>query len=354
MTHRIAMLGFGVVGQGFVEILLRKKQLLQEKFLLDTKVVAVSDIRKGSIYNPNGLKLDVLLSTVVETGSLESYPDEPGLIRHFDSFETIVNTNADTIIEATYTDVKTGQPAIDHCKVAFTHGKHVIMTNKGPVALAYEELISLAEKNDVRWGFEGSVMSGTPTLMMPNVSLAGNEIIEIKGILNGTTNYILTKMESGISYEDALVEAQRLGYAEADPTSDVEGYDGLYKILILSKVVMGQSLKGEEILRKGISHLTIEDIEEARMENKRWKLIAKVKKDGEEIIASVMPEKLPLDDPLANIAGATNAITYTCDLSGPITVIGAGAGKVETGYALLIDLLNIHRAQVKKVTSLVM
>jgi len=343
MAHRIAMLGFGVVGQGFVEILIRKGKMLQEKYQLDTKIVAVSDIKKGALYHPNGLDLEKLLTIVSETGSLEGYPEEPGLIRNLDSFETITNTNAHTIIEATYTDVKTGQPAINHCRYAFEHQKNVIMTNKGPVALAYEELISLAERNGVRWGFEGSVMSGSPTLTMPNVSLAGNEITEIKGILNGTTNYILTQMEKGVSYEDALKEAQALGYAEADPTSDVEGYDSLYKILILTKVVMGLPLTWESIDRQGIPHITLEDIEQARRENKRWKLVAKVKANGKEVIASVKPEKLPINDPLANISGANNAITYECDLLGPVTVVGAGAGKIETGYSLLIDLLNIHR-----------
>jgi homoserine dehydrogenase len=188
-------------------------------------------------------------------------------------------------------------------------------------------------------------MSGTPTLRMPLTSLAGNDISEIKGILNGTTNYILTKMEEGLSYETALKEAQQLGYAEADPTSDVEGYDAMYKVVILANVIMNIPLTKEDVVRKGISHLTPDDIQHAKAEGKRWKLLARAKKEGDHVIASVGAETIPLTDPLAGVSGATNAITYYCDLAGPITIVGAGAGRTETGFSLLIDLINISRDQ---------
>ena len=345
MKHRIAILGFGVVGQGFAEIIQNKRQQLEEQFGLEATIVAVSDMMKGSLYHPEGLSIEALLKVVKETGKIEAYPEQQGLIRGLNSFETIKNSNADTIVEVTFTDVKTGQPAIDHCKCAFEHGRNVIMSNKGPVALAYPELSALAEKHHVQWGYEGSVMSGTPALRMPITSLAGNDITEIQGILNGTTNYMLTRMEEGSSYEEALKEAQSLGYAEADPTSDVEGFDALYKIVILSNVVLNHPLKITDVKRKGISHLTKEHIDKAKLEGKTWKLIAKLRKIDGKIIASVQPEMISLDHPLANISGATNAITYTCDLAGPITLIGAGAGKVETGFSILIDLINIHRTR---------
>ncbi len=346
MNHRIALLGFGVVGQGFADILLNKRQVLQEQFGLDATIVAVSDMMKGSLYHPDGLSIEELLRAVKETGNFDTYPEVEGLVRGLDSFETIKQSDAHTIVEVTFTDVKTGQPAIDHCKCAFEHGKNVIMSNKGPVALAYSVLRSLAEEKNVRWGFEGSVMSGTPALRMPVTSLAGNDISEIQGILNGTTNYMLTRMEEGLSYEEALKEAQKLGYAEADPTSDVEGFDALYKIVILANVILNHPLQIDEVERQGISTLTCEDIEEAKTQGKRWKLIAKLRKDRDEkIVASVKPEMVSLDHPLASISGATNAISYNCDLAGPITLIGAGAGKVETGFSILIDLINIHRKQ---------
>jgi homoserine dehydrogenase len=345
MKHRIALLGFGTVGQGFAEIILQKRKQLLSEFGADFSIVAISDLIKGSIYHPDGLSIERALKAINESGDLNGYPEQENLVRGLDSFQTIADTNADTIVEVTYTDIKTGQPAIDHCKYAFEHGKHVIMSNKGPVALAYKGLKQLADKNGVRLGFEGSVMSGTPALRMPATSLAGNSITEIKGILNGTTNYMLTQMEEGLSFEESLQKAQEHGYAEADPTSDVEGFDALYKIVILANAVMGHSLKTSEVKRKGISHLTKEDIAKAKSEGKRWKLIAKIQMEEGGYKASVLPEKLSLKDPLAGVTGAANAVTFFCDLAGPITLIGAGAGKKETGFSILIDLLNIHRNQ---------
>ena len=344
MVHKLAFIGFGVVGQGLAEILIEKKEALKQGEGFEAEIVAISDLMKGSIYQPNGLNIELVLKTLKETGNLENYPETGGLIKGWDSLTTIRESNADTIIEVSYTDVKTGQPAIDHCKTAFINGKNVVMTNKGPVALAYKELSEIADHHGVSWGFEGTVMSGTPALRMPVATLAGNDITEIRGILNGTTNYILTKMETeGVSYEAALMEAQALGYAEADPTSDVEGYDARYKIVILSNYVMKIPLTVEEVSCKGISSITLEDIEEAKKEGKRWKLIAKARKKEGGVVASIGPEKVDLTDSLAAVSGATNAITYETDLLGTVTLSGAGAGKVETGFSLLIDLITIAR-----------
>ncbi len=346
MTQKLAFIGFGVVGQGLAEILRDKAEQLHEKWGFAAKVVAISDPIKGALYHPDGLDISTVLDVIKQTGRLDDYPDTFGLIRGWNSLQTIRESNADTIVEVTFTDVKTGQPAIDHCRAAFTSGKNVVMSNKGPVALAYEELSALAKENGVRWGFEGTVMSGTPSLRMPLVSLAGNDIREIRGIFNGTTNFILTQMEAGMTYEDALRLAQQLGYAEADPTNDVEGYDARYKVVILAKTIMNVPLTTEQVACEGISHLTRDDIESAKDQGKRWKLIGRVQKQGTGAVAKVSPELLPLTDPLAGVAGAVNAITYDCDLLGPITLIGAGAGKTETGFSLLIDLINIDRGHI--------
>ena len=344
MRQKLAFIGFGVVGQGLAEILRDKQAFLQKEEDFEVEIVAISDLMKGSIYHPDGLDIDKVLKVLRETGNVENYPDIKGLVKGWDSLRTITDSNADTIVEVSYTNVKTGQPAINHCKAAFESGKNVVMTNKGPIALAYKQLSDLAEKHGVSWGFEGTVMSGTPALRMPKLTLAGNEITEVRGILNGTTNFILTKMEEeGVTYEDALKQAQEFGYAEADPTSDVEGYDARYKIVILANYVMNAPLKVEEVACTGISGITLADIHEAKTEGKRWKLLAKAYKEGGKITASIAPEKLEMTDPLAAISGATNAISYECDLLGTVTLSGAGAGKVETGFSLLIDLININR-----------
>ncbi|WP_413377397.1 homoserine dehydrogenase [Alkalihalobacillus sp. 1P02AB] len=348
MVHKLAFIGFGVVGQGLAEILRDKKEILLKQEQFNARLVAISDFKKGALYHPEGLDIKKVLEVVEQTGSLDAYPETTGLIRGWDSLKTIKESNADTIIEVSYTNVETGQPAISHCEAAFESGKNVVMTNKGPVALAYQELTALAEKHRVQWGFEGTVLSGTPALRMPEMTLAGNEITEIRGILNGTTNFILTQMEhKGMSYEDALVQAQQLGYAEADPTSDVEGYDARYKIVILANHVMNTPLTVADVSCNGITEITPEMIEEAKQEGKRWKLIATVKKEKGAVVAKVGPEKVLLSDPLAAINGAVNAIAYQCDLLGTVTLSGAGAGKVETGFSLLIDLIHIERQRQK-------
>ncbi|KYG29420.1 homoserine dehydrogenase [Alkalihalobacillus trypoxylicola] len=346
MTHKLALIGFGVVGQGLAKILLEKKESLKSNEGFEASIVAISDVQKGSLYHSKGLNIEKALQAIEDSGHLDSYSDEPGLIRGWDSLQTIKDCNADTIVEVSYTNVKTGQPAILHCEVAFNNGKNVVMTNKGPVALAYQKLSQLAKSNQVQWGFEGTVMSGTPTLRLPDVGLKGNKISEIRGILNGTTNYILTQMESEqISYESALKEAQNLGYAEADPSSDVEGLDARYKAVILANHLMGGELKVEEVECAGITSISSEMIEEAKKEGKRWKLLANVREEAGLILAKVGPEKLSITDPLAGVSGATNAVTFECDLLGPVTIMGAGAGQTETACSLLIDLIHMSKAQ---------
>ena len=340
MKYKIAFIGFGVVGQGLTEILIEKKQMLKKRYDFDFSIVAISDIMKGSVYDENGLNMNEILDLVKKGKKIDEYPQG---VKGMDSIETIKETNANVIVEVTYTDVKTGEPALTHIKTALEHKKHVISTNKGPVVKEANKLLELAEQHKVHYGFEGVVLAGTPALNLAQYTLAGNRISGFKGILNGTTNYILTQMEKGMSYDKALKKAQDLGYAEADPTGDVEGLDALGKVVILSNVVLGKNISWEDVKRKGITDISIEDIKKAKDEGKRWKLIGKaeIKKDGS-FVSEVSPEKLPLDDPLAGVMEATNALTYFTDELGPVTIVGPGAGKRETGFSLLIDLLNIN------------
>jgi len=345
MSYKLAFIGFGTVGQGLAEILRDKAGQLEADYGFKAGVVAVSDSLKGAVYHPEGLDVAALLTAVRETGSLAAYPGGPGLVRDWDSLTTIRNSGADVVVEAAWTDLHTGQPAISHIGAAFEAGMHVVTSNKGPAALAYRELKALADTRGKRWGIEGTVMSGTPALRLGHTDLAGCHIAEIRGILNGTTNFILTQMETGASYTAALAEAQRLGYAEADPTSDVEGHDALGKLLILAAVVMNTPLSKDQVACQGITGLTPDDIARARGEGKRWKLIARLRRAANGLEASVGPQAIPYVDPLASVSGATNAITYVTDLLGEVTLVGPGAGRQATGFALLADLLDIHRAQ---------
>ncbi len=340
MKHKLALIGFGTVGQGLCEILISKSERLQANYGFEWEVVAVSDMLKGSVYSPDGLNVKKLLSLAESGTSLEQY--DGAAEKGWDALKTIRESNADIVCEMAYTDIKTGQPSTDHCRAAFETGKHVVTSNKGPAALFYRELSELARKNGVRFMIEGTVMSGTPVLNLARNTLAGNEITAIRGILNGTTNFILTNMEAGRAYDDVLAEAQKLGYAEADPTADVGGFDALAKVTILANVLMGENVKPDDIPCEGITQITLDDIEKAKSEGKRWKLIGELKKEGGKFSASVAPMMIDLSHPLAGVMGAVNAVTFTTDLMGDVTVNGPGAGRTETGYSILIDILEIH------------
>jgi homoserine dehydrogenase len=336
MKHRIALVGFGTVGQGLAEILLEKREELQTRYDYEFDIVGISDIAWGTAYNPDGLDITVMLAAAKEKKKFSRD------LKDWDALTMIKESNATVVCELAFTDLKTGEPAISHCKAAFETGKHIVTSNKGPAALAYRELRDMAAKKGVRFMIEGTVMSGTPVLNLTEGPLAGCQIKAARGILNGTTNYILTQMEGGMSYEDALKKAQELGYAEADPSGDVEGYDARGKVTILANVVMNTSLKIEYVSCKGITQITLEDIDKAKKAGSRWKLIGSVKKEGDKITAAVAPEMLPQSHPLAGVMGAANAITFTTGLLGEVSVVGPGAGRTETGFSILTDLLRIH------------
>ncbi len=342
MIYNLAFIGFGTVGQGLAEILLDSEEELYEDYGFKFKVVAISDTLKGSVYHPNGIDLRKTLEMVRDGHSLNDYPE--AATTGWDSLKTITESNADIIIEVSWTDLKTGEPALTHVKTALQAGKHVVLTNKGPIALAVNELEQLARENRVELRYEGTVLSGTPAINLGRYNLAGSKITMFQGIVNGTTNYILTEMEKGLSYEEALKQAQELGYAEADPTGDVEGWDAVGKVVILANVLMDQQITKDDVEREGITKITREDLKSALEQGKRWKLIAsaKVNEDGS-VTASVKPEMIPLDHPLASVSGSTNALTFHTKYVGQVTIVGPGAGKLPTGFALLTDILDIHR-----------
>lgn len=331
----IAFIGFGTVGQGLAKMLNEKKAHLKSIYGFEYKVVGIVDLVKGSVYSPDGIDLGKILSICEKKGKIGE--------EKISSIELIKKDCVDVIIEVTPTNLNDGEPGMSHMKEAFKNGKHVVTTNKGPIALAYKELKKIADKNDAFLKFEGTVLSGTPAINLATMDLAGVSIKSIEGILNGTTNYILTEIEKGKSYEEVLKKAQNLGYAEADPTADVEGYDALAKIVILAKTVMNGDINIKDVPREGITEIKKEKVESAIKNGKKMKLIARAWREGNKIMAKVSPEEISTEHPLANVNGVLNAITFTTGVAGEITIIGPGAGGSSAGYALLTDLLSIHR-----------
>ncbi len=335
---RLLFVGFGTVAQGLSELLIEKKDELQKEYGLEWSVTGIVDMLKGSAYNPDGIDLEEIMKLVSDGDSISDY-SKGGCA--WNALEMISNCDADVMLELTYTDIKSGQPATDHIRAALARGMHVTTTNKGPLALFSNELVDLADSNHVQFLFEGTVMAGTPLLNLIRDTLAGSEINEMQGILNGTTNYILTQMEAGMDYSAALAQAQELGYAEAVPDADVLGWDALAKVTILANVVFGASLSPDDSPCTGITEITPADIAAAAADGKRHKLIGRVWRDGDEVKASVAPQLMDLSHPLAGVGGATNAMTITTDTLGDVTIVGPGAGRRETGFSLLNDLITI-------------
>jgi len=339
---RLAMIGFGTVGQGFAQILADRGVELQTRYGLEVRIVAVADLQRGSVHDPAGLDPRRLLEAVKGGGSLDATTAPE---RGWDALETIARADADVVAELAFTDLTSGEPALTHVRAALERGLHVITTNKGPVALAWTELDRIAAQHGVRLEAEGTVMSGTPALHLGTELLAGAGVQRIEGILNGTTNYMLGRMEAGASFESALAEAQAEGYAEADPSGDVEGIDAAGKVVILANRVMGAQLRMSDVKREGITRLTPDDLAAARADGERLKLIGRIERDGSTVRASVAPRRIREDHPLAGVSGAMNAVAYTTELLGEVTLTGPGAGRLATGYALTLDLLAIHRSR---------
>ncbi len=267
MEYKLALIGFGNVGQGLAEILSKKALLLREKFDADIRIVAICDLYKGSIADPDGFDPQALLDHINEKGDLKEFPaPEKG----WDARETIEMGGANVLVELSFTDLKTGEPALSHMIQALTSGMNVATTNKGPAALHFPKLLELSKTHGGQIGVEGTVMSGTPALALGMNMLAAAGVTRIQGILNGTSNYILGEMENGTDYADALKDAQAKGYAEADPAGDVDGHDAAAKVVILANLVMGQSMTMEDVSCVGISGLTSAQIQSAQAENQRW------------------------------------------------------------------------------------
>ena len=341
MHYNIALIGFGGVNRALANIIATDSEKFYYDMGFNLRIVAVSDMFLGSVYSPEGIDLDLLTLLPAAQGACAKLPNGKATA---DNDDIIKNSNADIVVEATVTDSMTGQPATSHCRWALSAGKHVSTTNKGPLAFAEKELMALALKNNVSFEYEGVVMSGTPVLRFADKLLKGSEINKFAGIVNGTANYVLGLVEQGYTFADAITSAQQQGYAEADPSADIEGKDVVLKVIVLANRLWDANLTQENVQCQGITGLTETMVKQAAAEGCHWKLLGKASKqeDGS-IVASVSPEKLSIVHPLAGISGAVNAITFTSGMLGDVTVSGPGAGRIETGYAILSDIIAIHQ-----------
>ena len=330
---RIILCGFGNVGQSLVKLFLSRSEDLYAKYGLKPRVVGVFD-SKGSAVDPSGLDFNKLVEVKKKFGTVKNYSN---VKNSMSGIEMLKNVEADVLIETTASNYKDAEPGMTHIITAMKKRMHVISVNKGPLALAFPSLMELATYNQVMFKFSGTVGGGTPILDYAKNSLSGERITSFAGILNGTTNYILTNMASGLSFDEALKDAKDRGYVEADESLDLDGLDAAAKLVILANWIMGMKVTMPDIKCTGIRKVTTEDIKNAAKKNCAVKLIASCNK---ELI--VGPKEVPDDDPLC-VNGTLNAIAFTSEHSGTQTIIGRGAGGMETASSILRDLLDIRQ-----------
>ncbi|HPE63962.1 MAG TPA: homoserine dehydrogenase [Methanothrix sp.] len=325
---RISLVGFGIVGHGVLEVVRRKREQLR-RMGLDLKVVSVTDI-KGTLFDAGGIDPQRLhgAKTMEGIANLEIIGKEA--IREIDS---------DLVVEVTPTNIVHGQPGLGHIEEALNLGKHVVTSNKGPLVVAFNHLQELASENGVMLKYEATVGGTMPLISLIEKNLVGNEILSIRGIFNGTCNYILTRMmEEKYTYSYALTEAQELGIAEANPAYDVDGIDTAGKVVILANSVFGMDAKYDDVSVTGIRDITPEAL------NLAWERGYLIKLIGEVPSLTVKPMLVPRRSPLA-VGGTLNVASIETDLSGTITVTGLGAGSIETASAIVSDIVSIYTSR---------
>jgi len=335
---RIILCGFGVVGQNFAKLLLSRSEDLYALHGLKPRVVGVFD-SNGTAASSAGLDLNRLLEIKKKYGSIRKYHNKE---KDANGLEMIRGIDADVLIETTPSNYKDAEPGMSHIVNAMKNGLHVITVNKGPLALAFPSLMELAIYNQVLLKFSGTVGGGTPILDYAKNSLRGERIVSFQGILNGTTNYILTNMTNGMTFKAALADAKKRGYVETDESLDIDGFDAAAKLVILANWIMDMKVTIKDIKRIGIRNVTTSDIKKASSNNSAVKLIASCNKD-----LMVSPQQIHLEDPLC-VNGTLNAITFNSEHSGQQTIIGRGAGGMETASSILRDLLDIRQEMARR------
>ena len=330
---RLILLGFGVVGQSFVKLLLSHSTDLYNDYGIKPKVVACAD-NGGIATCDQGLDLDRLLNVKKKKKSVAQYGSAA---KPSDILDVVENMDAEVVIELTPTNIVDGEPGKNHIISAMKSGKNVITVNKGPLALEFPSLIELAEYNRIAFKFSGTVGGGTPILEFAKRCLKGDRIVSFEGILNGTTNYILSKMYEGLNFSQALQDASEKGYAEKDPTLDIDGYDAVAKLVIASNFVMNMKSTMKDVTRIGIRDVKPSQVISERKKGNAIKLIASC--DGKNLV--VKPKPVSMKNPIC-VDGILNAITFTCQHSGQQTITGKGAGGMETASAILRDLIDIR------------
>src|SRR3984893_8434956 len=333
-TTNLCLLGFGNVNRTLVELLQLKKSDLRERYGIEWRITGVASRRIAWQVNTTGFDVAQLLRAQNSDAFARMRGED---CKHCNAW--LNAAQPDVVFEATSLNVENGQPAIDHIRAALEHGAHAITANKGPVVHAYEELRDLAARRGKQFLFESTVMDGVPIFSLFRNTLPATEVKGFKGILNSTTNVILTGMEGGLSFDESLGQAQQLGVAETDASHDIDGWDAAAKVAALVNVIMGVRLPPQKVQREGIRRLIGEAVRSARNAGAPYKLICRAQRTDSGVTASVRPQEFPLGAPMALVDGTSSIIQFETDIFPGLTITEENPGLYATAYGMLADFI---------------
>lgn len=339
--YKLALIGFGNVARALARLLVRKQSLLEQQGITFS-FTGISTGRHGFAVNPDGLDIQKALELTESGQSISSLSTTPVA----DSLAVIKNSSADVMFENSPVNTETGQPALEHMLTALNLGMHAITANKGPVVHGFSELNTLADKMGKKFRYESTILGGSPVFSVLREAFPLAEVSSFKGIFNATTNLILSRMENGETYEDAVKYAQSIGVAEADPTNDVDGWDPAFKVSALVRVLWNTPMTPQQVKPTGIRGITSEMISKAKAEGKRYKLVCFGEKDGDTVKVSVSPQLVDATSPLYGMMNSSTGVTFRTDVILDYSIIlsekpGMQGGPVETAYGLFADFVNI-------------
>ena len=339
MNLKLAFIGFGNVARAFVRMLGERELELEFRYGLRWQTTAIATANHGCITSDAGIDLIQAAACVEHCADLAELPES---IAAADPLAVIESCNADILFETTPLSAVDGEPATTHIRSALTRGIHVVTANKGPIAFAYSDLKLLAAETGTLFRFEGTVMDGAPVFNLVEQCLPGIRVLGFSGVLNSTTNLILTGMEAGRSFEESLAEARRRGIAEANSDYDVDGWDAAMKAVALANVLMHADSRPVDVDRDGIRNVEAKDIEEAARCGMAVRLVARGKRSANGVKLTVAPERVPVTSALGSVCGTSNVLAIETDLMGEIAIVENDPGVEQTAYALLSDMIQIH------------
>lgn len=339
MELSLCFMGLGSVGRELIQLIDRKRDEVQARYDLTFKITGIATGKHGIVFDPAGIDhTDALNGLQIDRAGPSTEENRLKLIR-----DCAAATSNGALVEMSPINRATGRPALDYMELALNSGMHAISANKGPIVHGYRQLRDLAKKRGKACLFEATVMDGFPLLNLYRECLPATRVTGFRGVLNSTTNLILTLMEEGKSFDEAVRHAQDIGIAETDPGNDIDGWDAAVKVCVLSNVLMGADIRPTDVDRTGIRAITLDMIKAAHLARRKWRLMCTAEWVNDRLVAKVAPEEVLANDPMFRLYGTTSAIQIRTDTLNQLTLIETAPTPAQTAFGLLADLIAAAR-----------